>query len=294
MKTSVWISTFLPLILIGPLSANSPADFILSNVDSRNQSLGGAYAADLKAEGTFSRLPSVLAVSSGSAVGFGLGLRPEGVKIFRAHYTRRLGRFNAGINLLNFSYPSQSVTDNNGNVTGETTNSDLAVTAAGARSIGVLKLGLAGTAVRKKVADATASGLSLSGSLIYPIRDNLNFGVSAADLTLYGLKFDQENESFPTQFRTGFTGRILSRDSFSLDVLGDLLTSAERSIDFDFGTELILNEYFFLRGGIDTQSKAGRLGIGILLNKMNLDWSMQIGALGSKEMMNFTLGYHFK
>ncbi len=276
------------------LYASSPMDYLAGNMDARSLALGGAVTGNSGALTSFSKNPSVLAVSSGTFLGTTIGTRPLGSKMVQATYCSNIKGQNIGLHVFDALYPSESKTDLSGRVQGEFNNSDMTITGAAGKEINGVRFGAATTIVRKKLADKLGYGCSLTGAIQVPVSRRFTVGLSANDVTLSGLSIAGETEKFSTQYRAGASLRLMDRDNLSLEVMNDIASSAFSDLNYHFGAELTLNEIFFIRGGLSSESAGGRLGLGVILNQMKLDWSMQMSPLGSKDFMHLTLSYRFK
>lgn len=284
--------TFLLLARI-PVWPNSTADFLLGNVDARTHSLGGAVAGDVNGFSTFSRNPSSLSISSSTSFSSSIGIRPDGSKNFQFSFTKSIKGQNIGLHVFNSFYQSETMLDDIGNPGGEFKNSDLSILFALGREIKSLRFGISTVLVRKSLADISAQGASVTGSIQVPVHRRFMLGVLMNDVTLFPISFDGSSELFPSQARAGTSFRVIDRDNFTIDFLNDLVNSSDQGLHYELGSELNLNSSFFVRGGISSVSEGGRIGLGLWFERFRLDWSMQFSPLGSRDFMNFTVGYKF-
>lgn len=289
------IITCLTVLLLArmPVWSNSTADFLLGNVDARTHSIGGAVAGDMNGYSLFSRNPSSLSLSSCTTLSSSVGIRPDGGKIFQFSFTRNIKGQNAGLHVFNSFYPSETILDDLGNPGGEFKNSDLSILFAFGREIKSLRLGLSTVLVRKTLAELSAYGASITGSLQVQVHRRFTLGVILNDITMFPISFDGSRELFPSQARAGTSFRVIDRDNFTIDFLSDLVNSSDQGLHFEIGSELNLNSSFFVRGGVSSRSEGGRIGLGMWFERLRLDWSMQFSPLGSRDFMNFTVGYQF-
>lgn len=274
---------------------DSSADFLFSDIDARTHALGGALAGDPKSQSCFTRNPASLVYSVGTSLLTTVSTRAENSKLFKLTIFRQFHNHYLGFNLFQTILPEQIFLDEDGNSSGTFTNSDMDANFSWARQIGHLKCGFGSTIVRKKIADFSAIGISVTGSMMFSLHKRANIGISVNDLTLSAIKLADSVEKFPAQFRGGISGIILDRDSIVLTLMADLFSSNDgASLNSALGTELNLNQTLFLRGGLSSDSDGGRVGLGLVFGRITLDWSMQFSPLGSKEFMYLTVGAKFK
>lgn len=277
------------------LFGNSPSDFLFSDIDARTHALGGSIAGDLKSQSCFTKNPASLVYSTGTSLLTTIATRPESTKLFKLSFIKKIHNHYLGFNLFHTILPEQNYLDDDGNSFGTFRNSDLATNFSWGDQIGPLKYGLGTTVIRKKVAESSVSGVSLTGSMIFELHKRANLGVSINDLTLPTLKSADSSEKCPSQIRGGISGIILDRDSIVLSLLTDLFSSNDGSdVHLALGTELNLNQTLFLRGGLSSDAAGGRVGLGLVFERLTLDWSMQFSPLGPKEFMCFSFGVKFK
>lgn len=140
-----------------------------------------------------------------------------------------------------------------------------------------ISLGVTARYLYENIFSDAASGWGFDFGLFYSnIFDNVDFGASLKNV---GSMNELRNEAteLPTDFRAGFAYNTYVSDIDSKVILlgGVQKFTSTDDTHIHFGTEILYNNYFALRGGYFTgyESKSFTAGLGIIWNGLNFDYA---------------------
>jgi len=133
--------------------------------------------------------------------------------------------------------------------------------------------GLTAKFIRQKLYDYSGTAFALDIGMIYRLNETLSIGSGLFNAGSK-IKFIEEEEELPFQFKTGVAFKALN----SLLTTGDIIYSKDEGWDFAAGLELRVLNPLALRAGFNSINDASRgitLGIGLNFPTFNFDYAYE-------------------
>jgi len=213
--------------------------------------------------------------------------------------------FDAGMYAVTASYTSNGTferTDNDGNVIGTFSASDLALAASFARELDTLiSYGFTVKFLYGNVDDQTTSAIAVDAAMLFRLpAARTNIGISLLNAGAQLSTYDGQSDDLPIDLRIGLNHRLRGLPlliNFSLNHLADEVESfGDRFLNFSIGGELYLGKYVQARLGYDNATRnlsgvnvATQLtglsgGIGVKHTSTNIDYSLS--SLGASAFLH--------
>ncbi len=216
---------------------------------------------------------------------------------------------NVSVGLIYFNYGSFDETNQFGEVTGRTFGaSEFALNLALSNTLGDnFDYGIGMKFIYSGLDEVNASAVALDAGLLYTVKalDNLQLGISLMNLGTTVDNYTTHEEKLPTILQVGFSKRLahlpLLLSASLKDIAADEETIEDRLKKFSIGGEFDVSEVIKFRLGYQNEinrsvKPLGRnvlsgisLGLGILWNKLRLDYSYSsVGDLGDQNRLGIT------
>jgi hypothetical protein len=291
-KSTVWIAVFAALALsASPALAveedgGAPGSWLSQYVTARTLGLGGAFV------GVADEATAVVWNPAGLATLVPNELRFETARLFE----------DTSINALDFAVPGNKlpsfgisiVSLNSGNFDrtnelndplGSFSEGETAYIFSMAKGINPrFAVGTNVKLIRQSVEESSANGVGFDLGTIFSVRPNLKVGLSVLNLGGPNLTLRDTKETYPTEFRGGFSAILLN---------GRGLLSAEvdqasgPGTRFRAGSEYWVQPQIGLRVGMDDQEPAGGLSYRFM-GKYQFDYGVMDHALGLQHRLGLT------
>jgi hypothetical protein len=288
----VWTTAVLALVLsAAPVAAEeenggAPGSWLSDYVTARTLGLGGAFVAVADEATAVAWNPAGLALLVPNELRFETARLFEDTSINAFNFAvpgNRLPSF--GISVLTLSSGDFQRTNELNDDLGTFKESETAYVFSIAKNVNTrLALGTNVKLVRQSVEEFSGNGFGFDLGAIYAVTPTVKVGVSAMNLGGPNLSLRDTKETYPVEFRAGFSATVLNGRG--------LLTAEVDQADgpgmrFRGGSEYWVQPMIGLRVGMNEQEPAGGLSYRFM-SKYQFDYGVQDHAMGLTHRLGLT------
>ena len=264
----------------------SPGSWLSQYVTARTIGLGGAFVGVADDASAVAWNPAGLATLVPNELRFETAMLFEDTSINALNFAvpgNKLPSF--GLSIVALSSGGFQRTNELNDDLGEFSEGETAYILSAAKSVNTrFAVGTNVKVIRQSVEEASANGVGFDLGAIYQVNPSVKVGVSALNLGGPNLTLRDTKETFPLEFRVGFSATVLRGRGL---LTAEVDQAEGPGTRFRGGTEYWVQPAFALRVGYDEQDPAGGLSYRFA-NKYQFDYGVLDHDLGLTHRVGLT------